>query len=103
MLGDGLSAQDGMALLGQNWWPGSVVLHLPGGGSERANTPRFLEAVRPQVVVASIPAGDRGGLPHTAVQERLDAIGSPRLYRTDRHGTIEIVTDGTELEIHTAR
>ena len=103
LLGDGLSAQDGMALLGQNWWPGSAVLHLPGGGSERANTPRFLEAVRPQVVVASIPAGDRGGLPHTAVQERLDAIGSPRLYRTDRHGTIEIVTDGTELEIHTAR
>lgn len=103
LLGDGLSAQDGMALLGQNWWPGSAVLHLPGGGSERANTPRFLEAVRPQVVVASIPAGDRGGLPHTAVQEWLDAIGSPRLYRTDRHGTIEIVTDGTELEIHTAR
>lgn len=103
LLGDALRAQDGLALLSQHWWPRSTVLHLPGGGSERANTPRFLEAVQPQVVIASVAAGDRSGGPQSVVREWLNLAGQPRLYRTDRDGTVEVSTDGMSLEIRTSR
>jgi len=103
LLGFGLAGRDEIALLDAGWYVGSTVLFLPGGGSDRANTPRFLAAVEPQVVVAAVDAGQRSPLPHPSVLERLEVVGQPRLYRTDQHGTIEMITDGHLLEVRTQR
>jgi len=103
LLSDSLRPQDELALLGSGWYPRSTVLQVPGGGSERANTPRFLAEVRAQVAVAAVAAGDHAGLPHTAVLDWLAQSGQPRVFRTDRDGTVEIVTDGAALEVRTTR
>lgn len=103
LLGFGLAGRDEIALLDAGWYVGSTVLFLPGGGSDHANTPRFLAAVEPQVVVAAVEAGQRSLLPHPSVLERLEAVGQPHLYRTDQRGTIEMVTDGYLLEVRTQR
>lgn len=103
LLGFGLTSRDELRLLESGWHPRSVVLQVPGGGSQRANVPAFLTTVQPQVAVVPVAAGNRAGLPHPAVLEWLDQAGQLRLYRTDRDGTIEVITDGVTLEVRTAR
>lgn len=103
LLGFGLTTHDEIALLGSGWYPRSTVLQVPGGGSQRANIPAFLMTAQPQVAVVPVAAGNRAGLPHATVLEWLAQAGQPRLYRTDRDGTIEVITDGTTLEVQTAR
>lgn len=39
------------------------------------------------------------GLPKDTILERLEKIGT-QIYRTDENGTIEITSDGTNLEVH---
>jgi len=46
-----------------------------------------------------VGTGNRAGLPDTETVERLEAAGA-RLYRTDRQGTIEFVTDGHTLTVY---
>lgn len=103
LLGFELTSRDELGLLSSGWYPRSAVLQVPGGGSQRANSPTFLMTVQPQVAVMSVAAGNRGGLPHPAVLEWLDQAGQPRVYHTDRDGTIEVITDGATLEVWTAR
>ena len=70
----------------------SIVLKLPHHGSCSSTTQRFLEAVDPEVVVISVGADNRFGHPCDEVLERL---GDLPVYRTDEHGAVEIVSDGT--------
>jgi competence protein ComEC len=88
-------------LLNAGWYAGSTVLELPAYGEDAANPETFLRAIHPQTAVVSVGAGNRSGLPDPAAQERLASLGSPTLYRTDRHGTVEMVTDGRTLWIYT--
>jgi competence protein ComEC len=85
-----LDEQAERELLAAGWYIGSTVLELPSrGGSEV-----FLQAAHPQAAVAAVAAGTRSEVPD---EKRL---GVP-LYRTDRHGTVEMVTDGKTLWIYT--
>jgi competence protein ComEC len=90
-------------VLEAGWYTGSTVLELPAHGSEKANSPNFLRAVRPQAVVVSVGAGNRAGLPEDVVVDRLATISDGPLYRTDQVGTVEVVTDGHKLWIYTDR
>jgi len=72
----------------------STVLKVAHHGSKSSTTPRFLAAVKPQVAVISVGAGNRFGHPAPEVLERL---GNVRLFRTDYDGTVEIITDGERL------
>lgn len=74
----------------------STVLY----GSCDATTAGFLEAVSPQVAVISVGAGNRFGHPCAGVLERLKAVP---LYRTDRHGAVEITSDGVQVWVATGR
>lgn len=80
----------------------AAVLQVPFQGSSRATSRRFLEAVDPQVAVIQVALGNRQGYPAPAVLEKLAAHGVT-VWRTDRHGTIDIATDGRALWIETAR
>ncbi len=54
----------------------------------------MIAALRPQVVILSVAAGDPEGLP---AQKTLDAVQDFTLLRTDRDGWITVTTDGEEM------
>lgn len=101
LIGPGLSARATSALLDSREYLGSTVALLPAHGSARNNPPELLSALHPQVAIVMAGAGNRLGLPSASTVEHLEEAGVP-LYRTDRHGTVEFVTDGETLTIYSA-
>jgi competence protein ComEC len=67
-------------------------------GSKTSTTPQFLAAVDPEVAVISAGADNPFGHPSPEVMGRLeDRLGEDKVYRTDKDGTIEFITDGEKL------
>jgi competence protein ComEC len=94
----------------------STVLKAAHHGSCDSTTRGFLAAVRPQVVVISVGADNDFGHPCAEVLERLETALSPStslgvnsvegelpVYRTDEHGTVEIIIDGAQVWVETER
>ena len=98
-----LNAEGEQAMLSAGWYVGSTVLELPFRGRASANDAQFLNAVQPQVAVVGVEASNYQQLPDADVIERLRTYTTQPLYRTDHHGTVEIVTDGHTLQVFTAR
>jgi competence protein ComEC len=71
-----------------------TALMLADSGFSQVNPPEWIDALRPQVVILSVAAGDPDGRPDQAV---LDNLTGYTLLRTDRNGWISIATDGTGL------
>ena len=78
----------------------STVLKVGHHGSRYSTTEAFLDRVRPSLALISAGAGNRFGLPSTRT---VDLLRSKRIpfYRTDRDGTIELVTDGVRWSVTT--
>jgi competence protein ComEC len=74
----------------------STVLIAPHHGSRTSSSRVFLEAVDPEVIVISAGWKNRFHFPHPSVIKRYREIGA-RIYRTDLHGAIRMVTDGQGL------
>jgi competence protein ComEC len=72
----------------------STVLKVPHHGSSTSSSPAFVRAVQPAVAVVSVGEENPYGHPSPIVLDRLD--GS-LLFRTDRHGTVRLSTDGERL------
>jgi beta-lactamase superfamily II metal-dependent hydrolase len=72
------------------------VLHVGHHGSRTSTTQEFLDAVSPSIAVISVGSDNTYGHPHGEVITRLEDAGIS-IYRTDHHGHIIIVTDGTEI------
>lgn len=73
-------------------------------GNKTSTTPQFLAAVDPEIAVISAGADNRFGHPDQEVVERLiDSLGEDKVYRTDKHGTIEFITDGERLWVRMER
>jgi len=74
----------------------SDVLQVGHHGSRTSTTEIFLDAVNPRIAVISMGANNRHGHPHPDITERLNTrqIG---ILRTDRQGTIRMLSDGTEI------
>ncbi|GAI40592.1 unnamed protein product, partial [marine sediment metagenome] len=82
----------------------STVLKVAHHGSATSTTPEFLAVVNPQLAVISVGADNRFGHPTPEVMEKLeDRIGSENIYRTDKLGTIEFITDGERLWVRVER
>jgi competence protein ComEC len=76
----------------------STVLKVAHHGSRTSSIQGFLDRVDPAVAVISSGSGNRFGHPHAEIADRLEeAVGPGGLFRTDRQGTIELVTDGVGL------
>ena len=83
---------------------GSTVLKVAHHGSKSSTTPRFLNAVRPAIAVVSAGMENPYGHPSPAVMKRLEAaVGAENVYRTDRDGSVEIVSDGATVWARTER
>lgn len=77
------------------------VLLLSESGYAPANPPDLFENMTPQLVVVSVAAGDPNGLPS---QDVLDALGGGySILRTDRHGWIDVATDGIGMRVYVER
>ncbi len=74
------------------------VLGVPHHGSRSSSTEAFVQRLRPRVAVVSCGRDNRFGHPHPSVLARYGAVDS-LLLRTDQHGTVQIRSDGLDLEV----
>jgi len=82
----------------------STVLKVAHHGSDTSTCQEFLAVVNPQLAVISVGADNPFGHPTPEVIERLgEKLVSQNIYRTDKHGTIEFITDGKRLWMKVGR
>ena len=82
----------------------STVLKVGHHGSRSSTTAPFLEKVDPSLAVVSAGADNRYGHPHREVMDRLTRrLGTEMVFRTDRDGSVELISDGVDLWVTTGR
>ncbi len=79
---------------------GATVLKVGHHGSRTSSTAEFLDAVRPQIALISVGAGNSYGHPAPAVMDALRAHRADIL-RTDRDGAIVLRSDGRAVHLET--
>ena len=80
----------------------SDVLKVPHHGSKTSTTDSFLGRVKPEIVVISVGSGNSYGHPNPGVLARLrETVDPANIYRTDLHGSIEMVSDGVNIWVKT--
>jgi competence protein ComEC len=77
-----------------------VVLKVPHHGSATSSSELLLDRLDPAVALIGVGRANLFGHPAPAVLRRYQARGI-RVYRTDLHGQIDIVTDGTSVDVTT--
>ena len=83
-------------------WPADSLradlLKVGHHGSRTSTSPEWLTAAGPHLAVISVGASNRYGHPHPSILARLDSVGVPRVWRTDRDGTVTVtVLDSSML------
>ena len=79
-------------------WNDVDVLKVGHHGSNTSSSENFLRQVLPEIAVISAGEGNSYGLPKDKILDRFEKIGS-KIYRTDKDGTIQIVSDGETNEV----
>jgi hypothetical protein len=80
----------------------STVLKVAHHGGKHSSTQAFLAAVKPKAAIISCGAGNEYGHPTPEALERLTAAGA-RVFRTDQHGEIKAVSDGTKVTLQAGK
>jgi competence protein ComEC len=81
-----------------------TVLKVAHHGSNDSSTAAFLAVADPKLAVISVGADNIFGHPGAETLQRLaDVVGADNIYRTDKNGTVECITDGTKLWVRTER
>ena len=78
----------------------SEILKVPHHGSRSSSTQPFLEAVSPQVAIASLGYRNRFRFPAPEVVDRYERRGTA-LLRTDQAGTVTVRSDGKSYRVET--
>jgi len=78
------------------------VLKAGHHGSLTSTGERFLAAVQPRAAIISVGRSNAFGHPHPLVLRRLEARGI-RVFRTDQHGAITVVSNGRALVVRAER
>ena len=76
------------------------VLLLAQSGYAQLTPPDWLKNLNPRLVVISVSAADRDGLPD---KDTLDALSGYSVLRTDLNGWIEVMTDGNQMWVRDER
>lgn len=77
----------------------SDVIKLGHHGSSTSSTPSYIEAVDPDYAIVMVGEGNKYGHPHKEVVALMDEKGI-NIYRTDRDGTIVIISDGNKISFN---
>lgn len=80
-------------------WPKTDVLKVGHHGSNTSTSEEFLKQVLPQYAVIMVGKDNSYGLPKDKILERLENQ-NVTIYRTDRNGTIEMISDGNEIRVN---
>ena len=92
------------ALVARNAPIEADVLKVGHHGSRSSSSSGFLDMVGPAIAVISAGEDNRFGHPHEEVVEALRSrIPDELIFVTGEYGTIEITTDGKQLDITTER
>ncbi len=78
------------------------VLKVGHHGSSTSSSPAFLKAMSPKYAVISVGASNSYGHPSQATLTNLSGIGA-KVYRTDLNGSVVITSDGTNIQVSSAR
>lgn len=97
-----LEADGERQLLAAGLQLGAAVLKVSHHGSSGATSTEFLQAVAPQIAIIQVGADNPFGHPAPETVQRLTHAGAD-VYRTDRDGTIEIISDGRSLSLQQSR
>jgi len=76
----------------------SAVIKVPHHGSSSSSSPAFLDRVKPTYAILSVGERNIARLPHPEVLKRYERLET-KIFRTDRHGAITVVTDGNDIKI----
>jgi beta-lactamase superfamily II metal-dependent hydrolase len=76
------------------------ALLLAESGYAPVNPPEWIARLNPHLILLSVAPGDANGLPFA---DTLQALDGYTLLRTDRHGWIDISTDGQRLWVEVER
>lgn len=96
----GLEAEDEARLLARTPVAGATALLATERGARTALTDEWVQALDPQVVVASVGAGRAGDI---FGPELLGRLAGRTLLRTDERGAVTLVSDGRQLWVETQR
>lgn len=97
-----LVAEQARRLQAAGGWPRADALLVPHHGSRTGLDAALLAAVDPRLAVISDGARNRFGHPAPFTLALLAAQDVP-VWRTDQHGTIELVSDGTAWQVQAER
>ena len=79
-------------------WNNVDILKVGHHGSNTSSTEKFLNQVSPEISIISVGEGNSYELPKEKILNRLEKIGTT-IYRTDKDGTIQIISDGISNEV----
>ena len=96
----GLDFETMESLHSRNDSGGLTALLLAESGYAPVNPGEWIDELNPQVVLLSVAAGDRDGLPSP---ETLEVVEGYNLLRTDCNGWINLSTDGEQMWIEVER
>jgi len=80
----------------------SNVLKVGHHGSQSSSLEKFIKAVDPDIAIISVGADNSYGHPHDKIVNRLNRLNI-KTYRTDKHGTIIISSDGKNSYVSTEK
>jgi len=78
------------------------ILKAGHHGSSTSSIQKFLNAVRPAVIVISVGGGNEYGHPHKEPMERFVKL-TKHIYRTDMDGDVVVTTDGEVYSVATRK
>jgi len=76
------------------------VIKIPHHASLTSSTPAFLQALHPQLAIASAGRANHFGHPVPEILERYRALGAA-VFRTDQDGAVTVSTDGNRIDVNT--
>ena len=104
LLTSDISADSEHDLITQRADVSCTVLKVAHHGSNDSSTAAFLAVADPKVAVISVGADNTFGHPGAETLQRLaDRVGADNIYRTDKNGTVECITDGMRLWVKTEK
>ncbi|MFC2091946.1 ComEC/Rec2 family competence protein, partial [Elusimicrobiota bacterium] len=80
----------------------TTVLKAPHHGSHSSSSVPFIDWLYPETVIFSCGKNNGYGFPVFEVLRRYEKIGA-KIYRTDLHGNIDVITDGRNYRVMVRR
>ncbi len=97
LMGDATETEENEAV-DAGWIAPTDVLVVNHHGSASSSSEKFIQAVSPQVSIISCGLNNEYGHPTDIVMSR---IADTLIYRTDEDGTIELESDGVNIDVYT--